>query len=49
MVMRGSALDYARYSSGVYADAQAAAKAAKRGLWAGEFVEPWEWRRSEKR
>jgi endonuclease YncB( thermonuclease family) len=44
LVLQGWALDYTRYSNGEYADAQIAAKAAKRGLWAGEFMPPWEWR-----
>ena len=25
----------------------ASAKAARRGLWAGQFVPPWDWRRSK--
>lgn len=28
-----------------YAAAEAAARAAKRGMWSGSFVAPWEWRR----
>ncbi|WP_457155741.1 excalibur calcium-binding domain-containing protein, partial [Mesorhizobium sp. P5_C1] len=30
--------------SGAYASQQAAAKAAKLGLWKGSFEEPWTWR-----
>jgi len=45
LVEEGWALDYKRYSKGRYADAQAVAKEAGRGLWQGEFIPPWEWRR----
>ena len=44
MVRNGWALAYQQYSKD-YVDEEAEAKAAERGLWAGEFVEPWEWRR----
>lgn len=44
MVRHGWALDYRRYSKGRYAAEEAEAKAARRGLWAGTFTEPWEWR-----
>jgi endonuclease YncB( thermonuclease family) len=40
MVRQGWALDYARYSRGKYAQEEAAARRARRGLWAGEFVPP---------
>jgi endonuclease YncB( thermonuclease family) len=46
MVWRGWALDWQKYSNGIYAKEQADAKANKRGLWATEFVEPWTWRKS---
>lgn len=45
MVSSGWALAYRQYSKD-YVDEEATAKAAERGLWAGEFIEPWEWRRS---
>jgi Micrococcal nuclease (thermonuclease) homologs len=45
MVRRGWALDFRRYSDGRYAADQAEARAEKKGLWAGEFEPPWEWRR----
>jgi endonuclease YncB( thermonuclease family) len=48
MVRRGWALDYYRYSSYQYARAQQHAKDRRLGLWAGEFVEPWEWRRENR-
>jgi endonuclease YncB( thermonuclease family) len=44
LVAQGLALDWPRYSGGIYADAQDAAQRAERGLWQGAFVRPWEWR-----
>lgn len=44
MVSNGWALAYRQYSKD-YMDEETAAKAAKQGLWTGEFVAPWEWRR----
>jgi endonuclease YncB( thermonuclease family) len=44
MVSSGWALAYRRYSND-YVDEEADAKTAERGLWAGEFIEPWMWRR----
>jgi endonuclease YncB( thermonuclease family) len=44
MVRRGWALAYRRYSSD-YVDEEETARARGVGMWAGEFVEPWEWRR----
>jgi hypothetical protein len=41
------ALAYRRYSSD-YVDEEAAAKAAKRGLWHGTFIPPWEWRAQQR-
>jgi endonuclease YncB( thermonuclease family) len=45
MVRQGHALDFARYSGGFYAAAQAEARIGKRGMWAGDFLPPWEWQR----
>lgn len=45
MVRSGWAVDWPRYSKGAYAADQDAAEAAGRGLWAGFFVAPWEWRK----
>ena len=45
MVRAGHARDYARHSRGRYAAAEREARAARRGLWAGEFEEPEAWRR----
>ncbi len=47
MVSQGWALAYRRYSLD-YVDEEADAQAARRGIWAGEFVPPWEWRRGKR-
>ena len=44
MVSQGWALAYRRYSQ-AYVDEEADAKAARRGVWRGDFVPPWDWRR----
>ena len=44
MVEQGWALAYRRYSMD-YVDEESAAKALQEGIWAGEFMEPWVWRR----
>ncbi|MER9175280.1 thermonuclease family protein [Mesorhizobium sp. M0955] len=44
LVESGNALDWPKYSRGAYAAQQAAAKAARRGIWSGSFQVPWEWR-----
>lgn len=43
MVAEGWALAYRRYSSAYVAD-EAAASAGRRGLWAGSFTPPWDFR-----
>ena len=47
MVKSGWALAYRKYSRD-YVGQEASAKAAGRGLWQGEFVEPWDWRRGKR-
>ncbi len=47
MVQQGLALAYRRYSHD-YIDEEADAQAERRGIWAGEFVKPWEWRRGKR-
>ena len=42
MVRQGWALAYGR--AGSYRSYEQEAQAARRGLWAGNFVPPWEWR-----
>lgn len=44
LVENGQALDWPKYSGGAYADREAAAKVAKRGIWSGPFQPPWDWR-----
>ncbi len=44
LVAQGWALDYAQYSAGAYRAAQEEAKRAKRGIWQGSFLPPWEYR-----
>jgi endonuclease YncB( thermonuclease family) len=43
MVREGWAVAYRRYSQDFVAD-EAAARAAKRGIWRSAFIVPWEWR-----
>jgi endonuclease YncB( thermonuclease family) len=45
LVSAGWALAYRRYSMD-YVKAEAEARKAKRGMWRGTFVKPWEWRAS---
>ena len=47
MVVSGWALAYRRFSLD-YVDQEADAQAARRGIWAGEFVKPWEWRKGKR-
>ena len=47
LVREGWALAYRHYST-AYVDEEAGARRAKRGLWRGEFVRPWDWRRGER-
>ena len=48
LIRQGWALEYKQYSDGRYSGDEAEAREAKRGLWAGKFVEPWDWRRGER-
>ena len=47
MVTSGLALAYRTYSSD-YVAQEREAEQAKRKLWAGEFVAPWDWRRGKR-
>ena len=47
LVMDDLALAYRQYSTD-YIQVEASAKAARRGLWAGEFVAPWDWRKGKR-
>lgn len=44
LAREGWALDYRHYSKGAYALPEKEAREAKRGVWAGTFTPPWEWR-----
>lgn len=46
MVRSGHAFDWPRYSKGLYAKDELAAKKAKAGVWAGQFALPWDWRKN---
>jgi endonuclease YncB( thermonuclease family) len=48
LVRTGMALAYRRYADDYIADEEAA-RAARLGLWAGQFDAPWDWRRSQQR
>jgi endonuclease YncB( thermonuclease family) len=43
LVSAGWALAYRRYSTD-YLDAEEEARKARRGMWRGTFLKPWEWR-----
>ena len=47
LVSQGHALAYRKYST-TYVPQEDQARAAQAGLWAGEFVPPWDWRRGER-
>lgn len=34
--------------NGAYAEAERAAKAARKGLWRGSFIAPWDWRQGKR-
>jgi endonuclease YncB( thermonuclease family) len=44
LVGEGLALDWPRYSKGRYGAAQRQAESAGRGMWAGSYIEPWQYR-----
>ena len=47
MVFQGWALAYRQFSTD-YVDQENVAKNAQTGVWRGEFVPPWEWRRGNR-
>lgn len=49
MVSEGLAVEYRQFDGGTYAPAEAQARQAKRGLWAGTFEPPSVWRSDERR
>lgn len=46
LVSSGWAMAYIEYGGAIYLAQQNAAKAAKRGIWAGTFQAPWDYRRN---
>jgi endonuclease YncB( thermonuclease family) len=42
------ALAYRRYGGAIYDAEERRAMAARAGLWASEFIFPWQWRRLQK-
>ena len=46
MVLAGWAIDYRHFSGGLYATAEKVARDDQRGLWAGTFQNPRDWRKS---
>ena len=46
MVLDGMALAYREYSTRYVADEEVAQQ-AKRGLWSGTFIAPWQWRKNK--
>lgn len=47
LVAAGWAVAYRRYSEN-YVEDESEAKAARRGIWRGEFVMPWDWRQGKR-
>src|SRR3546814_16999931 len=47
MVVDGWAMAYREYAPD-YIPQEEVASAAKMGIWAGQFVAPWDWRRGER-
>ena len=47
LVSNGWAIAYRKYSKD-YIEAETAAKSIETGIWAGEFILPWEWRRGKR-
>lgn len=47
LVRNGYAVAYRHYSD-LYVEDEAAAKAARAGIWAGSFQEPWDYRRNNR-
>lgn len=44
MVAQGWAINLSDHVTGHYAAQESAAHAAKKGIWAGSFEKPWQWR-----
>lgn len=48
MVKAGWAIDYKHFSKGKYSAEERDARENRRGIWAGEFENPYNWRKSQK-
>ena len=48
MVREGLALAYIQYSN-AYIREEAESRAARRGMWAGAFIAPWQWRHRDQK
>lgn len=48
LVEQGLAIAY-RYFSQRYVPAETSAKRARRGIWSGSFIDPYDWRRAQRR
>ena len=48
LVENGWAVAYRRHAR-AYVDAESVAETAKRGIWRGDFLAPWDWRQAEPR
>lgn len=48
LVRQGYAVRYARYAGTAYVAEEAEARRARRGLWAGRFTPPEDWRRQSR-
>ena len=48
LVRSGWAVEYRQFSQGAYGAAEAQARAARRGLWSGQFTTPADWRAEQR-
>lgn len=48
LVRNGHAMDWPRYSNGMFSAEQSTAEADKIGIWQGTFQPPWEWRAAQR-
>ena len=47
LVLNGWAVAYQKYSKD-YVEAETIAKSREAGIWSGEFILPWSWRRGKR-
>jgi hypothetical protein len=47
MVEQGHAVAYTKYSTD-YVSSETSARQARRGIWAGQFEYPWDWRQARR-